>query len=210
MTDWTAIKVFGKMQRLVASINLRFISGPALNRDPEWISNVVAYVIDISRADAYLKLFPAFLRPLAFRILPVSRRLNRIYAKAYTIWDRAYANHGKAEASLSSSSEQNHFQEWAKYKTNKDGTPLPHVKLQLSFGFAAIATTSTALVSVLHDLVANPDWVAMLREEIEEISSPEDGVLTGDSLPKLVKMDSFMKESQRIYPFTQSESFLVD
>lgn len=196
------MKIFGKVQRLVAGINLRFISGQQLNRDPEWISTIIAYVVDVSRCDAYLKLFPDIFRPILFRMLPVRRRLAQTYIKANKIFDQAQKNIPEFE-SMSGASDEENFLNWARYKTKTDGTAIPHVNLQLSFGFAAIATTATALVSILHELAANPDLVEILRNEIEEVSPQGSDFLDGGNLSKLLKMDSLMKESQRIYPFSQ-------
>lgn len=60
----------------------------------------------------------------------------------------------------------------------------------------------------LYDLAAHPEYVAPLREEIEQVIA-EDGYevdgsgmknLKKQSLPKLKKLDSFLKESQRFSP----------
>ncbi|RDL40912.1 uncharacterized protein BP5553_00891 [Venustampulla echinocandica] len=112
----------------------------------------------------------------------------------------------KFESILGSPDEDDQFLNWTKYKTKTDGTAIPHVKLHLSIGFAAIATTATALVSILHELAANTDLVEILRNEIEEVSPQGSDFLDGGSLSKLLKMDSLMKGSQRIYPFTQVAS----
>jgi cytochrome P450 len=71
----------------------------------------------------------------------------------------------------------------------------------LEGSFAAIHTTSITLTNVLYDLAANPEYAEVLREEIEHISAEEpDGKLRKKTMPKLRKLDSFIKESQRINP----------
>jgi len=79
---------------------------------------------------------------------------------------------------------------------------------QLSVSFAAIHTTAMATTHAVYDLIANPEFIPELREEIEHViacdgyESRNDGTkrLKKSSFPKLQKLDSFMKESQRFSP----------
>ena len=72
--------------------------------------------------------------------------------------------------------------------------------------FASINTTTNALVFIVLDLAARPEYTQPLRDEIEEVvrqdnvQEDENGVLrlSLSSLAKLWKMDSFMKESSRL------------
>ena len=54
-------------------------------------------------------------------------------------------------------------------------------------------------MQALFDLAGRPEYVAPLREELEQVINEEGGAreLSPRSLAKLVKMDSFLKESQR-------------
>ena len=60
-----------------------------------------------------------------------------------------------------------------------------------------------ALTYALFDLAAHPEWQEILREEIHIVlqeDGNEHGMLTRKSVPKLRKLDSFIKESQRVSP----------
>ena len=54
-------------------------------------------------------------------------------------------------------------------------------------------------MQALFDLAGRPEYVAPIREELEQIISEQGGEmqLSPRSLGKLQKMDSFLKESQR-------------
>jgi cytochrome P450 len=73
---------------------------------------------------------------------------------------------------------------------------------------AAIHTTSMATTAAIYDLATYPEYVAPLREEIEKVLDEDghdiddDGFLRlkKSSMPKLWKLDSFLKESQRLTP----------
>ena len=57
------------------------------------------------------------------------------------------------------------------------------------------------LTNVLYDLAAHPEYADILREEIQRISAEEpSGKLRKKTMPKLRKLDSFIKESQRVSP----------
>jgi cytochrome P450 len=57
------------------------------------------------------------------------------------------------------------------------------------------------LTNVLYDLAAHPEYADILRDEIQSISSEEPGrKLRKKTIPKLRKLDSFIKESQRVNP----------
>lgn len=64
---------------------------------------------------------------------------------------------------------------------------------------AGIHTTSATIVSIVYDLIAHPEIVPELIKEIKSVQAefPE---WNKASLGRLRKMDSFMKESQRLHP----------
>jgi cytochrome P450 len=68
---------------------------------------------------------------------------------------------------------------------------------QLTFGAAAIHTTSAMITNVIFNLAAYPEYIPLLRDEAQAVLDGCGGVWTIESMSKLKKMDSFMKESQR-------------
>ncbi len=82
-----------------------------------------------------------------------------------------------------------------------DATPERIVDRQLGMSFAAIHTTTNHLTNVIYDLAARWDeYGPELRAEVEEVLAETDGEWKKTTLTKLSKMDSFMKESQRLNP----------
>jgi hypothetical protein len=72
-----------------------------------------------------------------------------------------------------------------------------------------------AFTQILYDLAAYPSYVPALREEIESVIEKEG--LTKPAIGKMRKLDSFIKESQRIggagaggYQYIPSEPRLID
>ena len=72
---------------------------------------------------------------------------------------------------------------------------------QLMVSLAAIHTTSMQSSHAWFDLAAYPEHIPELRREIEAVTATEpDGILSKTSIPRLKKLDSFLKESQRLSP----------
>lgn len=65
-----------------------------------------------------------------------------------------------------------------------------------------------ALVQTIFDLAVRREYIQPLRDEIQQVIDEDGHETDGDgffklkkaSLPKLKKLDSFMKEVQRVYP----------
>lgn len=82
-------------------------------------------------------------------------------------------------------------------ETDFERQPSTLAHLQLVLTIASLHTTNMAIIQTLYDLCAYPEYISLLREEIEMVLA-EDGKWTKESYTKLRKLDSFMKESQRM------------
>ena len=71
-------------------------------------------------------------------------------------------------------------------------------RLQLILAAASIHTTNNLLTDCIYDLAANPDVQEMLRNEVYEVLEKDNGWARKESMAKLKKMDSFMREVQRL------------
>lgn len=95
----------------------------------------------------------------------------------------------------------NDFLQWmmdvAVTDNEREPAKLAHRLLLASQG--AIHSTAMAATQALYDLCAHPEYHGLLREEIRE-HMPSDGHLTQTSLFRMQKLDSFIKESQRMSP----------
>jgi len=62
--------------------------------------------------------------------------------------------------------------------------------------FAAIHTTSSTVTQVLYRLLANPEYLEPLREEVDAVIREEGWTKAG--IDKMYKIDSFLRETQRL------------
>ncbi|KAG6901453.1 hypothetical protein C0995_011749 [Termitomyces sp. Mi166 len=78
-----------------------------------------------------------------------------------------------------------------------DEEKLKHVVFHLMIvNFGAVYTIATSFAQALYHLAAHPEYVHPLREEIERVTASEGW--TKSSMGELRKLDSFLKESQRM------------
>lgn len=83
-----------------------------------------------------------------------------------------------------------------------DAASLAHLEVVMSL--ASIHTSQMNAVHVLYDLVARPEYITPIRDEIREVSKEDGAWMKWEkpSFTKLRKLDSFMRESQRFNPPT--------
>lgn len=83
----------------------------------------------------------------------------------------------------------------------KKGNLLAQAHTQLVASMAALHTTTMLSTHVIFDLLARPQYIEPLRRELEEVlAGQSESYPTKNSMPRLRKLDSFMKESQRFNP----------
>jgi ent-kaurene oxidase len=77
---------------------------------------------------------------------------------------------------------------------------LAHVEVLLAL--ASVHTTVLRMVNVLYDIIAHPKYWKILRDEIEAVEEKYAGEWTETSYQRLHKLDSVLRESQRLSPPT--------
>lgn len=85
---------------------------------------------------------------------------------------------------------------------DRDPERLAH--LQLMVNLAGIHTTGAALTHAIYDLCEHQEYAEDLRQDIDQVLE-QDGGWQKDTHTKLLKLDSFLKESQRFSPPTLRE-----
>lgn len=69
---------------------------------------------------------------------------------------------------------------------------------QVGLSTAGLHTTVKLLYHVLYDLATYPEYIPILREEIDSILGPTGEGYTVENYNSLKKLDSFLKESMRL------------
>ncbi|KAL9044268.1 MAG: hypothetical protein Q9214_002582, partial [Letrouitia sp. 1 TL-2023] len=229
--EWTPINIYSRSLQIGGLASGRIFVGLPLCRDQEWVDKSISYAIDTMAGIRAVNAYSPLLCPFVAPFLPELRKLRSYKRRAAQMLPFGHAKStdnlsletGNYEAASDANSKQFNLISWM-IGHSKD---IPRVqpefiaKEQLFAAFGAIHVTSITVTNALYDLAAHPEYIAPLRAEIDEVIAEEEKEqnassdieqdrslgLRKQSLPKLRKLDSFLKESQRMNPLSISTSF---
>ncbi|KAF2187594.1 putative cytochrome P450 [Zopfia rhizophila CBS 207.26] len=204
--DWTEFQPYQVFAKLSARLSARALVGPKLCRDPIWLDISVNYTENLFRTIVILRLLPPWMHGLLCYFLPSYWHCQRYVQKAKAFLGpilrhllhkndiSSWSPHGAED----DSNVLRWLAETAKGR-DRDADTLAHVEVLLAL--ASVHTTLLRMANVLYDLTANPELFGELQAEIQAVSSNQDG-WDQTSYSKLDKLDSVLRESQRMSPPT--------
>ncbi|KAF7944091.1 hypothetical protein EAE96_010501 [Botrytis aclada] len=217
--SWTKVVLLEKALRIVALISGRVFVGRPLSRNEEWLQASIDYTTDCIRAKDAAAEWPAWTRYFVAPFLPEIRKVQAHTNKAAELLKplingciRRFKE-GKGvggESGDEFDDDQGAVVSWFMKHTSPELREDPYnlALNQLTLSFASIHTSSSAVCHILLDLASHPEFIAPLRKEIEQVIAEDGFELDGSgkeclkkqSLTKLKKLDSLLKESQRMNP----------
>ncbi|KAJ7760790.1 cytochrome P450 [Mycena olivaceomarginata] len=186
---------------IVRGFSNRFFIGLQC-RDPEYIKITTQYAQDVTSNAAWLHVTPAVLRPFAARFFghlePATRKALKYLGP---LLQHRLDMDDKYGAEWPNDDRPNDMISWLLdeargYPNRRNVRNLTRTVLNVNFG--ALHTTTQGVLHALYTLAANLQYVQPLREEIESVLRTEGWSKAG--IQKLVKLDSFLKESARFVP----------
>ncbi|KAF2835329.1 cytochrome P450 [Patellaria atrata CBS 101060] len=199
--EWTPVYLYPALLRIVALISGRVFVGLPLNRNEDWIRISINFTIVSFMASQKFASIPAWKRPFVVPFSPETRAIKRHRAEAVRLLTPIIQRRVKDMKDPNFKRPDDMIQ-WA--LENATGTRESSVDrqadIQLTLSMAAIHTTSTTVCHCLYDLCAHPEYLEPLCEEIESVLAETGEKMTKVSMIKLRKLDSFIKESQRLSP----------
>lgn len=190
--------------RIVGRASARIFVGPLLCRDPLWLETSIDFAKCVFMGSSLLKTIPSVIRPVAALFYPIMYRIRRHHRNARKLLIPEIRRRRKQAATVPDwkSEKPNDMLQWLEdASTGADARPERMVDRQLGMSFAAIHTTTNHLTNVVYDLAARWDeYGPELRAEVEEMLAESNWSWKKSTLAKLSKLDSFMKESQRLNP----------
>ncbi|KAJ7876710.1 cytochrome P450 [Mycena olivaceomarginata] len=195
-SEWKSLPVLPTMMAIVARVSNRLFVGLPLCRNKAYLANNVAYTLDVFRSANRIMLYPPFLRPL---VGPFISAKNKSHARALEFLGSLIEERLSKERELGPDwpGKPNDFVSWMLDMAEGEQRALGPLTLRiLSVNMAAIHTTSMAFTQALFDLTTHPEHLLPMREEAERVVREEGW--TKAALNSMVKIDSFLRESQRI------------
>lgn len=219
---WTPTNIHTATLPTIGRVISRVLLGKKYSSDPEFTILISDFAQGIVFQAFLLRLLP---RWLCFKIAPLfntTRRLKKI--QGYILDDvvaliRSQKSRSTPSSSSNSDSDIPEPKEgdellilpmlveyvlkqdrYAKY--SEDQLVWSIMGRFLGIAFATIDTTTLTLTHVMHDLLAHPyaDYSTPIMEQAAEVKAQNGGMWSVKSLGELSKLDSFVKEVQRLRP----------
>ncbi len=201
---WTPVRVRNAMSRVSSLMSGRAFVGLPLSRDPEWVEATTNYTQDVSRAWMVLTSLPWFVRPILAPFLQQVKSLKRQrQINVEKLAPLLAEKRGKVLHENIKPHQHNapggDMIDWFISRYQSPPTAQQLGRDQLLATFASIYNLSNALSYIVFDLAGYPEHIEELRQELREVVG-EGGEIDKSTLPRLRKLDSFAKESQRLSP----------
>ncbi|KAJ7302011.1 cytochrome P450 [Mycena albidolilacea] len=189
-SEWISLPVLPTTMSIVSRVSNRLFVGLPLCRNEEYLANNIRHTTDVVRSGTIISLFPEFLRPQeksnAKALDFLGPLLEERLAKEREFgpdWD------GKPNDLIS----------WLlELAEGNQRTPLDLTLRILGMNMVAIHKSSIAFTHAIFDLTTHPEHLLSMREEAERVVKEEGW--TKAALNSMVKIDSFLRESQRLNP----------
>ncbi|KAL7928083.1 cytochrome P450 [Trichoderma chlorosporum] len=212
MTELKPVPVWTCMLKIIALAVSRMTVGPELSRDEAWLAIMIGFLDDLFAGGWALKAWPRPLRPIAARgLVPGIRDVWKQQAKARKMLVPIIKQRREAESAARAAGKEwdrpNDLLQWLTDNAANAKPPKSDefvAELCLVSGFGSLHASGTTLTNAVLDLAAMPEYQKILLEEYKA-SGTEDELFTDrglKSLNALTKLDSFLKESQRMNPTT--------
>lgn len=147
-----------------------------------------------------LRAFPKILQPLVRFFLPSYWNTKNWVREGKRLLIPVIESRRAAEENDPDHQKPADFLQWMMDDADEnDGIPEKLAHRELIMGLASVHTTTMAAAHFLYDLCARPEYLAPLRDEVLSVLKEDDG-WQKMTVHKLRKMDSFLKESQRLNP----------
>jgi cytochrome P450 len=209
--EWIEIDIQKTMRGLIARMFAKIFLGNLVCRDADCLQLLDEYTMDFFLTAFTLKMFPAWAHPIVARFIPARHRLKEKLDTATRIVEPLLGKHLDALNRKNKGEkvdEEDTLLHWLiDNSTPKENNAPAHALRILQLTLASIHSTAAGLSNVVYDLVAHPEWIPGLVEEIAQVTKElgnfdeiTDPAEAHRWLSHLEKLDSFIVEVQRHHP----------
>jgi hypothetical protein len=197
--DWVSVNAFSVLLRLVARSSARVFVGKPLCRDEVWLETSIGFAGEVFLTATDIRPYANFVRPFVAPFLKSRKRLLKRLDVAAEKIVSVMRSYREGEMDRKEMPAALWMMDVAGKGSKEQTDPNDLALKQLFLSLAALHTTTTHLLQAVYDLCANPEYVEELKKEIKEVLGDDVwGSWNNARSLKLQKMDSFLKESQRV------------
>ncbi|KAK2050989.1 cytochrome P450 [Colletotrichum caudatum] len=200
--DWTPFQPYFLFANTIARVTSLALAGPELAANEEWRNFMVTNTFTLMQTalevrrkyPRHWRWIVRWIEPGAKKIYEIRKRCAKLLAPSYkTRLVRINSNEKPLVDGI----------QWLMNKVPNGKKPLLKIAdEQLFLSVASIHSSSASTLSFVYDLLDRPEVMDDILQEIYSVRDAKSGSSewTKRDLDQLVKLDSFMKESQRYYP----------
>jgi cytochrome P450 len=211
-TSYREVCVYDTLRVMIGYATNRVFVGLPACRNHALLDAGIAYAQDVPMTSQLLRLFWKSIRPFAALLITIPNRIhtNAFYKALRPEIERRLREYDERHADPPSKGvgpERNDFLQWCLNQAKDSADPyMWHPKTLagrvLLLNFASIHTSSFAITNAILDLVSSKkEYIDELRREITSVLAEQDNQWNKSALAKMEKLDSAMRESQRINSF---------
>ena len=192
---WKHVPTFSMAKRLLTVVNSSVFFGEELSRKPDFVLAAEQYLDDLFLGAEVLRLMPSFVAPLLAPLLMRRYKATKTLVRYMTpvVEERIR----RSEAGDLEAKDTDLIQFFVDTSAKKAKWPARKiVQVILGIWFASVHQPALCLGYALDDICEHPEYVPLLREEIQKYSN----LTTGDNLTASPLLDSFLRESARLHP----------
>ena len=165
--------------------------GAPLCYDDTWLRTSLETTVNTGMVCSKLQKYPNILRPLVYPFIKSRRDLNTNYRTAEGLLAGVIKDRERGDRNVD-------ILQWLMDSYESEKIDIPFLTNQTMFvAIASTRSTATTIVNTLFDLVTFPEYQEPLRNEMATVLK-ETGGWGLPAIQKFVKLDSFIKESQRL------------
>ena len=201
--------------RLIALATSRVMVGDILRQNEKWLKSASDYAHEVGITLLLLRPVPSYLRPLVAPFLPPVWHMKKTLRLAKRLFVPIIKERQQAEqANDLAYAKPDDFLQWMMDLGEEEGENLPpdmiahHMLLLVAL--AVTHTSTMALCHALYDLITMPEYLTPLQEEVTR--TLPDGWYKGTqaAFTEQVRLDSFLRESQRFGPPGERKFNILD
>ncbi|KAF8477701.1 cytochrome P450 [Russula ochroleuca] len=194
--EWVKVPILETLQRVICRATNRIFVGVPLCRDYDYQTLNLTFAVNVVKFGLVISLFPKPLKPIVSRML--SNLPSQIQQEIEFIRPMVEERFAKMEEYGDDWDDKpNDLLMWLMNEAKGVERSVEGVARRLLLvNFAAIHSTSLTFTQVLYRLLANPEYIEPLREEVDAVIKEEGWTKAG--IDKMHKLDSFLRETQRL------------
>ena len=193
--------------KMLSHITTPLFVGPPLCDDPEFLHLNCVFVGEVFLTAIAMRQLPHFMHPVISRCLPSYWKLLKMKQRIANFLIPVIQERQRTQRANPNAEKQKDVLQYMidMAGTEKEADPSNMAVRYIFTIIGSVHSVVAAATDTIYELIERPEYIQPLLEEVDQALRETGGEWGKDFASKLLKMDSFMKETQRVKPTTPSE-----